>query len=231
MQDNGRGGSRSWSAVVRRCILVVRTRSKPVTVGLSGGDDSEWLGVTMGLLHRKTLLVGRSGGRWRGIGGGGAASGMLERFELGDGLAELASEVGFVADDVIELGALGQDALAAEVGELTGEWAIGGALGVDGFAGALEGGGGELLGGDLDRVSDDSTVVATLRAVAHGERGGAGQAPSAESPFTIWMNRSSPFVPPFTAIRTPRHSPARARSAQFIRGAGAASQRIRWSVK
>jgi hypothetical protein len=59
----------------------------------------------------------------------------------------------------------------------------------------------------------------------------AGQAPSAESPFTIWLNRSSPFVPPFTAIRTPRHSPARARSAQFMSGAGAASQRIRWSVK
>ena len=80
-------------------------------------------------------------------------------------------------------------------------------------------------------ASGRRTVVAALRAVAHGERGGAGQAPSAESPFTIWMNRSSPFVPPFTAIRTPRHSPARARSAQFISGAGAASQRIRWSVK
>lgn len=59
----------------------------------------------------------------------------------------------------------------------------------------------------------------------------AAQASNADRAFTISRKRDSPFSPPFTETRMPRHSPARARSAQFISGAGAGSQRMRCSVK
>ncbi len=55
---------------------------------------------------------------------------LLEPLDLVEGLAQLAVEVGFVADDVVESDGLGDDALAAKVAELAG-----GALGEGRFEG------------------------------------------------------------------------------------------------
>src|SRR5215210_178023 len=89
------------------------------------------------------LVMELGGGGCRaGVGGlggvvvriGVGAAGVLERPELGEGLLELPGEVALVADEVIDPGGLGEDALAAEIGELAGVGAEGGAGGVDGVA-------------------------------------------------------------------------------------------------
>src|SRR5215213_9268938 len=79
------------------------------------------------------------------VGIGVGAAGLLEGSELGEGLLELAGEVALVADEVIDVGGLGEDALAAEIGELAGVGAEGRAGGVDGVADGFDGGGDELL--------------------------------------------------------------------------------------
>jgi hypothetical protein len=81
--------------------------------------------------------------------GGAAAAGfalLLELLEVAERLAELAHQVGLVADDLIEVGGLGENALAAEIAKLAGEATVGDAHGVVLTSGLGEGVGAKLVG-------------------------------------------------------------------------------------